>query len=392
MRIHVGSTRSSSARSSSRQIVDRRFEVCPDLPPVSRPTAAARARSRCCRRTRAFALAAAAALAPRRAARRRVHLRQRPLLPRQAHLRAAFARAARAATTRSSAAACTSSRRTPACAVPTRWSRTRRCAAFADGDIDIRTTPRTAVRSSAAPARCAREIGPDCDVVLLGSIASPKYVDVLLGIFGERLLFPIDFVGRGDMSRGGLLLRQRARRRRARLRAGRRRRAPRRPAAEAAAARCRRQDGRMQKGLREGVRRHDEPFHDRPFASAILQSCDPAMSDRSTFRAIRARVLTVDGKEVRLTNLRKVFWPELGAHQRRSAPVLRRRRAGAAAAHARSRDGDEALSARRRRRVLLHEARAVAASRRGSRPARIDHGSGTSSTSRWSRIARRCCG
>ena len=26
-------------------------------------------------------------------------------------------------------------------------------------------------------------------------------------IFGERLLFPIDFVGRGDMSRGGLLLR-----------------------------------------------------------------------------------------------------------------------------------------------------------------------------------------
>jgi hypothetical protein len=54
----------------------------------------------------------------------------------------------------------------------------------------------------------AREIGPDCDVVLLGSIASPKYVDVLLGIFGERLRFPIDFVGRGDMSRGGLLLRQ----------------------------------------------------------------------------------------------------------------------------------------------------------------------------------------
>jgi hypothetical protein len=53
----------------------------------------------------------------------------------------------------------------------------------------------------------AREIGPDCDVVLLGSIASPKYVDVLLGVFGERLHFPIDFVGRGDMSRGGLLLR-----------------------------------------------------------------------------------------------------------------------------------------------------------------------------------------
>jgi hypothetical protein len=54
----------------------------------------------------------------------------------------------------------------------------------------------------------ARDIGPDCDVILLGSIASPKYVDVLLDIFGERLRFPIDFVGRGDMSRGGLLLRR----------------------------------------------------------------------------------------------------------------------------------------------------------------------------------------
>jgi hypothetical protein len=50
------------------------------------------------------------------------------------------------------------------------------------------------------------EIG-DTPVVLLGSIASPKYVDVLLDIFGERLLFPQEFVGRGDMSRGGLLLR-----------------------------------------------------------------------------------------------------------------------------------------------------------------------------------------
>ena len=44
-------------------------------------------------------------------------------------------------------------------------------------------------------------------MVLLGSVASPKYVDVLTAIFGERLRFPIAFVGRGDMSRGGLLLR-----------------------------------------------------------------------------------------------------------------------------------------------------------------------------------------
>jgi hypothetical protein len=47
----------------------------------------------------------------------------------------------------------------------------------------------------------------DCEVVLLGSVATPKYVEPLLGIFGERLTFPAEFVGRGDMSRGGLLLR-----------------------------------------------------------------------------------------------------------------------------------------------------------------------------------------
>jgi hypothetical protein len=50
-------------------------------------------------------------------------------------------------------------------------------------------------------------LGSDCEVVLLGSIATPKYVEPLLGIFGERLLFPSEFVGRGDMSRGGLMLR-----------------------------------------------------------------------------------------------------------------------------------------------------------------------------------------
>ena len=47
----------------------------------------------------------------------------------------------------------------------------------------------------------------DADVVLLGSVATGKYVDVLLEFIGERLLFPREFVGRGDMSRGALLLR-----------------------------------------------------------------------------------------------------------------------------------------------------------------------------------------
>jgi hypothetical protein len=48
---------------------------------------------------------------------------------------------------------------------------------------------------------------PDVELVLLGSVATGKYVDVLLDVLGERLFFPSDFVGRGDMSRGALLLR-----------------------------------------------------------------------------------------------------------------------------------------------------------------------------------------
>lgn len=43
--------------------------------------------------------------------------------------------------------------------------------------------------------------------ILLGSIATDKYVGTLAAAFGERLRFPEEFVGRGDMSRGGLLLR-----------------------------------------------------------------------------------------------------------------------------------------------------------------------------------------
>ena len=58
----------------------------------------------------------------------------------------------------------------------------------------------------AAQALRAR-LTQDAEVVLLGSIATPKYVDVLLAAFGPALRFPGDFVGRGDMSRGGLLLR-----------------------------------------------------------------------------------------------------------------------------------------------------------------------------------------
>jgi hypothetical protein len=49
--------------------------------------------------------------------------------------------------------------------------------------------------------------GPQCDFVLLGSVATSKYLEPMFAVFGHRLLFPAEFAGRGDMSRGGLLLR-----------------------------------------------------------------------------------------------------------------------------------------------------------------------------------------
>ena len=53
----------------------------------------------------------------------------------------------------------------------------------------------------------AASLKTDAEVVLLGSVATGKYVDILLDVFGERLRFPAEFAGRGDMSRGGLMLR-----------------------------------------------------------------------------------------------------------------------------------------------------------------------------------------
>ena len=58
--------------------------------------------------------------------------------------------------------------------------------------------------------RLVRQLSPRCEVVLLGSVATGKYLNVLLDILPERVVFPAEFVGRGDMSRGGLLLRQAA--------------------------------------------------------------------------------------------------------------------------------------------------------------------------------------
>jgi len=59
-------------------------------------------------------------------------------------------------------------------------------------------------------SRLVRRLPRRSEVVLLGSIASNKYVEVLGSVLGPRLVFPTEFVGRGDMSRGGLLLRHAA--------------------------------------------------------------------------------------------------------------------------------------------------------------------------------------
>jgi hypothetical protein len=59
-------------------------------------------------------------------------------------------------------------------------------------------------------AALTTELSHPAPVVLLGSIATDKYVDVLAPALGPRLQYPISFIGRGDMSRGGLLLRHAA--------------------------------------------------------------------------------------------------------------------------------------------------------------------------------------
>lgn len=76
------------------------------------------------------------------------------------------------------------------------------------GQVDIREDdPRYAKPLRRDAKALAKALAPDGHAVLLGSIATAKYRDVLLEVFGDRLVFPSDFVGRGDMSRGGLLLR-----------------------------------------------------------------------------------------------------------------------------------------------------------------------------------------
>ena len=79
---------------------------------------------------------------------------------------------------------------------------------LAFGDVDIAAGDSRYLAPLRRDAeRLDAELNAHARIVLLGSIATGKYADVLTGVFGDRLVFPTEFVGRGDMSRGGLLLR-----------------------------------------------------------------------------------------------------------------------------------------------------------------------------------------
>jgi hypothetical protein len=77
---------------------------------------------------------------------------------------------------------------------------------FAEVDIH-QNDPRYREPLARDARKLLEKLTKECDVVLLGSVATGKYIDILLENFGQRLLFPAEFVGRGDMSRGGLMLR-----------------------------------------------------------------------------------------------------------------------------------------------------------------------------------------
>ena len=53
----------------------------------------------------------------------------------------------------------------------------------------------------------ADRAGADAEIVLLGSVGTGKYTDILAPVFGERLLFPREILHIGQLARGALFLR-----------------------------------------------------------------------------------------------------------------------------------------------------------------------------------------
>jgi hypothetical protein len=77
---------------------------------------------------------------------------------------------------------------------------------FASIPIDL-ADPRYTEPLARDVERLAHLLAPGERIALLGSVATRKYVDLLVAILGERLCFPEPFIGTGDMARGAMLLR-----------------------------------------------------------------------------------------------------------------------------------------------------------------------------------------
>jgi hypothetical protein len=91
--------------------------------------------------------------------------------------------------------------------VPYDWRVTEeRMKVMSKTDVDVRL-PKYRKPLERDAVAIAETLDAGAEVVLLGSVATGKYVDVLLPLFRDRLRFPAAFAGLGDMSRGGLLLR-----------------------------------------------------------------------------------------------------------------------------------------------------------------------------------------
>jgi hypothetical protein len=91
--------------------------------------------------------------------------------------------------------------------VPSSWALTRerfRKIHRTPVDLTVRAYHRPLTRDARS---LASRLPADAQAVLLGSVATGKYVDVLRPVLGDRLVFPLCFAGTGDMARGALLLR-----------------------------------------------------------------------------------------------------------------------------------------------------------------------------------------
>lgn len=89
---------------------------------------------------------------------------------------------------------------------PQRCIDAARLARWAATAVDL-ANPAYTTPLRADAERIAAAMPRAASVVLLGSLATPKYLDVLAPIFAERLLVPRPLIGLGDMSRGATLLR-----------------------------------------------------------------------------------------------------------------------------------------------------------------------------------------